>query len=293
MQVCPNCAKKLKDSYVYCRVCGTKLDGGNPGDFSTEMLNVFDHGDEFIYLFSDKGNQVVLKAGSMDELASMANEKNYPWEFRDSSKNMNSTENVELVKTPRFETDFLRASSLQEPEIIPTSSTAKRAEAKKDESYVPDFEVSRVVDSSDGFYSDVDFSKVGPKKNPNRKRKELSEEDISKEYGIRGVFKKDGLWAFRTEENEFDIVEKSLDRLKDNVTSQNISWEIVDENLASQSFSDDRERIRMDDEEILKKRSESEEFWQEKNQIQREFAQKRNDELKEKLANRNMDNLLR
>ena len=289
MQVCPNCAKRLKDSYVYCRVCGTKLDGGNPGDFTTEMLNVFDHGDEFVYLFTDKGNQVVLKAGSMDELALMANEKNYPWEFRDSTKNMDSAQKVELVKTPRFETDFLRASSLQKPEIIPTSSAAKRAEAQKDESYVPDFEVSRVADSP----SDDNLFKIRPRKNPNRQKRELSEDDISKEYGIRGVFKKDGLWAFRSEENDYDIVEKSLERLKDKVTSQNISWEITDENLAGQSFSDDHERIKRNDEEILKKRAESEEFWKEKNQIQKEFAQKRNDELKEKLANRNKDNLLR
>ena len=288
MQVCPNCAKRLKDSHVYCRICGTKLDGENPGDFTTEMLNVFDYGDEFVYLFADNGNQVVLKAGSMDELASMAREKNYPWEFRDSAKNRNSTKKVELVKTPRFETDFLRASSLQKPEIIPTSSAAKRAEAKKDESYVPDFKVSRVVDSP----SD-DVHKAKPRKNPNRQKNVLSEDDISKQFGIRGVFKKDGLWAFRTEENEFDIVEKSLDRLRDRVTSQNITWKVTDEDLAAGSFSQDRERIRMNDDKILKRRAEKEEFWQEKNRMKRKLAQKRNEELKEKLANRNMDNLLR
>lgn len=150
MQECPNCAKKLRDSFSYCRICGTKLNGGNPGDFTTEMLNVFDYGDEFVYLFSDKGNQVVLRAGSIDELALMAHEKNYPWQFGDESKNTDSTGNVELVKTPPFETDFLNASSLQEPEVIPTSSTTKKAESE-DESYVLDYEVSRVIDSRDEF----------------------------------------------------------------------------------------------------------------------------------------------
>lgn len=149
MQVCPNCAKRLRDNFEYCRVCGTRLDGGNPGDFATEMLNVFHQEDEFVYLFADKGNQVVLKAGSIDELALMAHEKRYPWEFRDKSKNISSTKKPEMVKTPRFETDFLTASSLQAPEIIPTSSTAKKLKAKSDESHVPDFEIERVVDSSD------------------------------------------------------------------------------------------------------------------------------------------------
>lgn len=143
MAVCPNCAKKMRDDFAYCRICGTKLSGENPGDFKTEMLNVFRHEDGFIYLFCDNGHQVILKAGSIDELALMANENKYPWEFRDKSKN--SRRDVEMVKTPHFENDFLKASALKEPEVIPTSSTFKKAETKKDESYVPDFEVSRVV----------------------------------------------------------------------------------------------------------------------------------------------------
>lgn len=293
MQLCPNCGKKLKDSFVYCRICGTKLKGENPGDFTTDMLNVFDHGDEFIYLFSNKGSQVVLKAGSIDELALMAIEKKYPWEFRDKSKNASSAKNVELVKTPRFETDFLRASSLQEPEVIPTSSTAKKVKAEKDESYVPDFEVIRVVENEEDSSEDDDIFKVKPKRNPSRERTELSEDEISKEYGIRGVFKKDGLWAFRTNDVEHDIVEKSLNRLKDEVISQDIPWKIVDEDLAKASFEGDRVRIMENDEEILKKRAESEEFWQKKNKMTREISRRRTDEFKKRLANKNMDNLLR
>ncbi len=147
MAVCPNCSKKLKDNFVYCRICGTKLSGENLGDFTTDMLNVFDLEDEFIYLFCDNGNQVILKADSIDELASIVHEKNYPWEFRDKSKN--SHIDVEMVKTPQFETDFLKASSLQKPEVISTSFSFKKDESEKDESYVPDFEVSRVVDKND------------------------------------------------------------------------------------------------------------------------------------------------
>lgn len=132
MAVCPNCAKKLRDNFVYCRICGTKLSGENPGDFTTEMLNVFNHEDGFVYLFCENGNQVTLKAGSMEELALLAREKKYPWEFADKSKN--SRRNVEMVGTPHFENDFLRASSLHKPEIIPTSSTFKKPESKEDDS---------------------------------------------------------------------------------------------------------------------------------------------------------------
>ena len=158
MAVCPNCTKKLRDNFVYCRVCGSELSGENQGDFTTEMLNVFNHEDGFTYLFSENGNQVVLKAGSMDELAAMVHEKNYPWEFIDRSKN--SRKKVELVKTPQFETDFLKASSLQKPEVLATSSTFKKPESK-DESYVPDFEVSRVVDEKPSKGNSFSASEMG------------------------------------------------------------------------------------------------------------------------------------
>ena len=224
MAVCPNCAKKLRDGFVYCRVCGTKLSGENPGDFTTEMLNVFNHEDGFVYLFSDKGNQVVLNAGSIEELAFMAHENNYPWEFRDKSRN--STKKVELVKTPQFETDFLRASSLQKPEVIPTSSTFKKAETEKSESYVPDFEVSRVVDDSSM-----------PKKN----------NGPSNEFGIRKSF-------------------------------------------GSERFLKGRSRLARQN---RRKTPKSEEFWQKKSQMTREYYQKRTDEINERLTSHNMDKLLR
>ena len=293
MQVCPNCEKRLKDNFEYCRVCGTKLDGGNPGDFATEMLNVFHHEDGFIYLFTEKGSQVVLEAGSIDELAFMANEKNYPWQFRDNSKNASSAKDVELVKTPRFENDFLRASSLKGPEVIPTSSTAKKVEAENAKSNASAYDVSGIVAKKDDFFSDIDFSKVGPKRNPSSERKEIPEDEISVEYGILGVFKKNGLWAYRTNEVRYDIVEKSLDNLKDRVVSKGASWQIVDEDLAGEALRCDRERIQKDSEEILKNRVEMDEFWQEKNQMTKSLNKRRNEELKERLNNHNIDNMLR
>lgn len=87
---CTNCGKELRDNFRYCRICGTELDGGESGDYSTDMLNVFRHGDEYLYLFSEKGNQVILKADTLEELAVMVADKKYPWQFRQEHNNMGS-----------------------------------------------------------------------------------------------------------------------------------------------------------------------------------------------------------
>lgn len=80
---CPNCGKLLRDDFTYCRMCATRLDGSEVGDFSTDIMNVFKKGEDYLYLFSENGRQIVLKAGSMDELAEMVEDRQYPWEFRE------------------------------------------------------------------------------------------------------------------------------------------------------------------------------------------------------------------
>lgn len=139
---CPYCAKKSRNNFSYCRICGTELSGGSPGDYSTEMLNIFKHGDEYLYLFAENGNQVVLRASSMEELAGIVEEKKYPWEFKDWKNNISHFKR-ETVKIQLPKTEFLIASSLKEPEIIPTASTKKK---QADESYVPEYKVERVVE---------------------------------------------------------------------------------------------------------------------------------------------------
>ena len=142
MVVCPNCQKSLRDNFSHCRICGSELTGERVGDFSTDMLNVFKIGEEYIYLFAENGNQVVIRAGSMDELAGIVCDRQYPWEFRDWKSNVSHTEK-KCVEIPELKTEFLKASSLKEPEIIPTASAKKKQE---DESYVPEYEVERVVE---------------------------------------------------------------------------------------------------------------------------------------------------
>ena len=143
---CPNCGKSVRNGFAHCRFCGSEMNGEHLGDFTTDMLNVFKIGDEYLYLFSQKGNQVILQAGSIDELASLVEERKYPWEFRDWKGNVGHTKR-KTVEIPKFESEFLKASSLKAPEIIPTASAKRKKE--EDESYVPEYEVEEVVDKSD------------------------------------------------------------------------------------------------------------------------------------------------
>lgn len=101
---CPNCGKKVRDNFEYCRFCASKLNGESPGDFSTDMLNVFRKNDEYLYLFSENGNQVILKADSLGELESMVKDRQYPWDYR-NSKNESSLPAEERE-------DFLKAISM-------------------------------------------------------------------------------------------------------------------------------------------------------------------------------------
>ncbi len=142
---CPNCGRSVRNAFAHCRFCGSSMNAEHLGDFSTDMLNVFKIGDEYIYLFSEKGNQIILRAGSMDGLASLVEERKYPWEFRDWKKNV-SHKRRQTVEVPEVKTEFLKASSLKAPEIIPTSSTKRKKQ--EDESYVPEYEVENVYDDS-------------------------------------------------------------------------------------------------------------------------------------------------
>lgn len=285
MVSCPNCGKKLRDTFEYCRICGSRLDGKIVGDFRTDMLNVFRHPDSYIYLFACSGNQDVIMADSLEELERIAVEKKYPWESYDWKDSFTASE-VETRPVPEFSTEFLKASSLKEPEIIPTSSTRKEFKRDEDESYVPDYEVSRVVETS------VDFSRARPKRNPNRNA-EIPESEIPEGYGIRGVFRHDGKWAFRTNETSYTIHDYTLKGLKEKIESKGYDWQIVDSELAEECFEDERLKAQMRDDEILQKRRENEEASNENAKIKRELSRERQNEIDRKLKEKNMDMLLK
>lgn len=144
MVSCPNCGEKVRNGFEYCRYCGCPLNAENPGDYRTDLLNVFHHKDGYVYLFSEKGNQVVLSSDSLDGLSQLACERQYPWEFSDWKSNFKASRR-ETFPSPLIKSEFLKASALKEPEIIPTSSL-KKQKVQKEEGYTPDYEVSRVVE---------------------------------------------------------------------------------------------------------------------------------------------------
>jgi hypothetical protein len=79
MKACPNCSKRVNGNFTYCNACGSRLDGEKTGDFTTDYLNVFHVDDEYVYLFSVRGRQVVLKANSIMELKEFVAIKRFPW----------------------------------------------------------------------------------------------------------------------------------------------------------------------------------------------------------------------
>ena len=96
-----------------------------------------------MYLYSENGSQVVIKAGSVEELEALAAERQYPWESRDWKSNVSHVKR-KSVERPLYKSEFLKASSLKEPEIIPTASFKKKK--SEEESYVPEYVVEKVVD---------------------------------------------------------------------------------------------------------------------------------------------------
>ena len=79
MNSCPMCSKKLNENFEYCNECGSKVDGGMMGNFRTNFLNVFHFNNEYMYLFSVNGRQIVLKADTIDDLKELVRLNKFPW----------------------------------------------------------------------------------------------------------------------------------------------------------------------------------------------------------------------
>ncbi|MEE1336133.1 zinc ribbon domain-containing protein [Methanobrevibacter sp.] len=110
MKTCPNCSKKLNETFKYCNECGSIIESEVVGDFKTDYINVFEIEDEFVYLFSVKGRQVVLKANSIEELREFAKIRKFPW--REPERNLLSNE-VLLTKTTNDNYGIIGVSTLE------------------------------------------------------------------------------------------------------------------------------------------------------------------------------------
>ena len=79
MNTCLNCLKKLNENFTYCYECGSEVGGEMIGDFSTNLLNVFHINNEYVYIFSINGRQIVLKADTIEELRESVKLNRFPW----------------------------------------------------------------------------------------------------------------------------------------------------------------------------------------------------------------------
>ena len=81
--ICPNCGKTVRN-HEFCFRCGYNIrKDENYGDNSTGFLNVFRIDDEYLYIYSVNGKQVVLKSNDLNDLKSKAEDEQFPWKELD------------------------------------------------------------------------------------------------------------------------------------------------------------------------------------------------------------------
>ena len=110
MKTCPNCLRQMRDNSTRCRECGSRLDGSVTGDFRTDYLNVFRSGEEWIYIYSVNGNQVILEAGSIAELGEYVRLKRFPW--KRLNRSLFESE-VALTGSPADDCSIIAVASLE------------------------------------------------------------------------------------------------------------------------------------------------------------------------------------
>lgn len=233
MKVCPNCSRKVNGSGEYCNRCGSRLDGSAVGDFSTHIPFVFRHPQEYVFVNSLRGRQVIITSESLEGLEEKVRSRGFIWCGDTGVVETAVSENAEPADTV-----FLKASRLEQSEV--TSS---------DESESFREELARRWQNRDAG------------KKPDILKKEISPEDLDRSYGILSVSREyvrgKLMWVYRSAEMAGSIRQPTLSRLKNAVTSAGLDFEIVDSNMARETFIEDMEEVKRRDAEILAKRDKS------------------------------------
>ena len=269
MKVCPNCGKELTDGCVYCRICGSRLDGSSVGDFSTEVKNLFMDDEGYYYLYTHNGHQQVIKSDSVDEIKSKVLKCRFPW-FSGEAK---SKTQEKVVSKPHEKSLFLRISE-SASQMATTNSSKSHASfnnAKKQVKRQP----AHVKETSTLKFPKPDHLKETPKDPP--KPVLVPDELIPREFGVIGLYRDeyDGRqqWVFKTNDTRYPIHNDRLDKLKEEVLSRECHWEVVDEDLQSGAYELDDELKKNRDAEILAKRKQSNISLKDKIQIKHEIAE--------------------
>ncbi|WP_406534822.1 hypothetical protein [Methanobrevibacter sp.] len=258
--ICPNCSKELNGFVEYCNECGCKVDGSLMGEFKTDFYFVFKHPQDFIFVNSKNGHQLVLRASTLEELEKEVKHNGFFW----MSKNRK-----EAVKThPVLDSKdiFMPASSLKsEKKVVkkPNNlSNGIRFQKTKSIGKSP-FEPFKITDKH-------------VKRNPNVVFKNNEAEEVMRQdYGILGVFKDISksapTWVYKSPSQNVAITERTLEGLKNKVESKGFKWIVVNNHLADESFKNDLREIQARDSKIKAKNAKNNVDVKKKAQIRQEM----------------------
>lgn len=130
MIACPNCKKELKDNFKFCNACGSPLDGGIAGDYSTEVKNVFTHESGFVYLFFKNGIQIVVRGKTLEDLKRKVVGMDYPWILQNGEEIIEKVEKS-TGSMPHHDSLFLTFSRQAENKVIKTDSYYAETDLKE------------------------------------------------------------------------------------------------------------------------------------------------------------------
>ena len=282
--ICPNCSKELNGKVEYCNECGSKVDGSLVGDFKTDIHFVFKHPDEFVFVNSKNGRQVILKADTLEDLEMQVTQNGFFWVSKTGSKPAKR----EVKKTREIEPSdsvFLKASSLKGDASHESKEVPKPREINQGDSAF--LRASSLKASSKKIkkpQSNEDSSKVSykPKRNPNVVIKEWGYEDLSRKYGILGVSRENDngapSWVYRAVDPYTRISARSLERLETKVKKEGLDWIVLDEALADKSFRNDMAEIELHDKSIKANKPQNDIDFKQKSKLIRQISGPRRNE---------------
>lgn len=276
--ICPNCSKELNGKVECCNECGSRVDGSLVGDFKTDIHFVFKHPDEFVFVNSKNGRQVVLKADTLEDLERQVTQNGFFWVSKTGSKPAKR----EVKQTREIEPSdsvFLKASSLKRDATIPKMETVESHEiSKSDDVFLRPNSLkasTKSIRKPQSSEQSQAFS-YRSKKNPDVIRKEFEYDDLCCKYGILGVSKENykgaPSWVYRAVEPYTFISERSLERLESEVKSRGLAWIVLNHDLADESFRKDLKDIELNDRDIREKNAKSDVDFKQKSDLIRQIS---------------------
>lgn len=272
MNACPNCGKNLNEKFVYCRNCGSKMDGEIVGDFKTDIPNLFKNNDGYYYLFTANGIQQVIVGDDVDEVKRKVLLRKFPWPCEKSG-----TENIMKVDSKMHEkSEFLKISA-QHSNVV--NSYKKQSHASFDNTPRPKNDEVQSYSKKSPAIPKPDTSYLNEIHDAPLKVKLVPDEELPRSYGVIGLYRDEyggrQQWVFKNNETPVPIHDDRLEMLKQEVLNRECSWDVVSEKLEDEAYELDREIRARKDEEILAKKSNQSISLDDKIQLKKEMDSKK------------------